>query len=121
MTLPELLLWFSSRLCTFSFFGAVRNLSIFYQQNTESNLEATRGLQILEASPTERKHKRSFLLCPTLLQRNSYGKTNPTTWDKIKWQDCGSLLVFNNESFFSRHIEGWRTATRRWQARRFHL
>ena len=29
VTLPELLLWFSFRLCTVFFFGAVQNLSIF--------------------------------------------------------------------------------------------
>ena len=41
-----LLLWFSSRLCRCLFGAVVNPVHVYYQENTEANLEATRGFSI---------------------------------------------------------------------------
>jgi len=46
VTLPALLLWFSSRLCGMTFWCRVNPVHVYYQENMEANLEATRGFLI---------------------------------------------------------------------------
>ena len=54
VTLPELLLWFSFRLCTVFFFGAVQNLSIFLSAEYGTESRKCRADRLYERSASRR-------------------------------------------------------------------